>query len=243
MTKRYVVGRVTPERIPFSHSPVRFELGGEYDGVVADVAVADNQLSAVLSGPEAKLTPFSTEHIVRRTMETFIDAHAFVHGVHLGIDIVQYFEGGNIRYQDKRHDVIVDRVKNVSVEDIELLCRLSDSGWLRRVLTDLRIGLNEITDMPFYGYRAIECVRHHLSELAGLVGDDQATRIKQWNHLRQILGVERSVIDKVERFGTPIRHGKVPTYSGAEWREIVLIVWDIVERYILFLKVQQKIQE
>jgi hypothetical protein len=232
-----VIGRVIPERKSFGHDSLRLNIKDPDIGIDACVIfrVDDGQLTARIICEFADHGNFTLKNIVRQVAQSWLNAHAFVHGETFEVDIVGILKdvrGGTdgsveFHYQDNVHDIIRDRVNQADVQTVWSLC---ESEYLRRTLNDLRMALMYHDDGPFYCYRALDTIR------LGIGRENNLTEPKdQWVRMWEVLDGSRDEIAFFEKLATAIRHGDPVAYSGEEWRQAILSTWNVVERYVLHL--------
>lgn len=123
-----VIGRVIPERKRFGHEGLRLYVRDPEIGVDACLifGVIDNQLAARIIGNVGDLSNFTINNIVRQAEQSLLNAHAFLSGEMLEVDIVgiakdvrQRDDGSlEFHYIDNVDEVIQARDARVSLEDI-----------------------------------------------------------------------------------------------------------------------------
>jgi len=242
MTDAYIfTGQILPERQRFGLEGQRLYVKDPSRGIDACLlfGVIDNQLTAKLTGKIEHLSNFMLKTIVSQAAQDIINSVAFTTGRLFELDLIGVVKDekqradGSVRfdYFDNYDEVISARKPSVTVQDIVALCISEDGIPVRRCLNDLSMALKEHADSPFYCYRALETIRGHLGNKR-----DETSDSKQWEVMREILVVDRADIDKVKKYADPLRHGTAVNFTGAEWREIISITWNIVEAYIRFLR-------
>jgi hypothetical protein len=233
-----VVGRILPERKCFGHEPISLDI--KNDPVIgADVrlvfGVIDSQLVARITTDQGRLNDYVIKSLVEQIETVLLNAAAFTTGTVLDVEIVTIAtqkEDGTlgVGYQDVVHDVIRDRPCYISVHDIWKLCDGPVGLCVRLCLNDLRSALKYPNDGPFYCYRALEALRHEVARRYDLEERDQ-----QWTRLREIAGLSYDDMETFIKMATALRHGESLRYSGKEWRRIITMTWNAVERFMLHL--------
>lgn len=209
--------------------------------------VIDNQITAKVFGKVGHLSNFMLRMIAKQALQDSIGAIAFTTGRTYEVDLVGIVKDapgksdGSFRfdYFDNLDDVVTSKKTNITVQHIESLLLTDEQSELRRCLNDFQMALTNHLDSPFYCYRALESVRGHLGRRAEL-----SDKAKQWEHMRTLLSISKAEILKVKDCSDPLRHGVHATFNGSEWRAIISITWDILERYIkLLLKETSSVQQ
>jgi hypothetical protein len=224
-----VIGRVIPERKGFRHEGLRLDVKDPKIGVDACVIflVQDGQLTARIVGEIGHVSNYAVRNMVKQAEQTWLDAHAFIHGETFEVDIVGIVKDAEDRsdgsadfyYQDNVNDIIRARECQLGAQDI---WKLRGSVYLRRTLHDLRMALTYHDDGPFYCYRAVETIRHDIGE-------------GSWDRMWDVLGGSRDEVDVFRELARSMRHGEPAVYPAAEWRKAITSTWNIVERYMLHL--------
>jgi len=241
MNKNYLVlGKIIPEREPFSHDGIRLFVNDKERGVKVTLllGVINNQLTAKIIGDIGGQSIVFLKNMVEQAENMVLNANAFLTGLVLETDIVSVIiepndrNDGSIDYHTfGAHDLIATRQSSLDFQTIWKICDSSNGLPLGRALNDLKVALSNINDTPFYCYRAIETIKLHIGASHG-EDDDK----KQWDITRNVLKVERADIDSIKKLADELRHGKNIRFTGVEWRNIVNLTWDIVEKYVLYLQ-------
>jgi len=235
-----ITGRVTPERKSFGHDSVRLYVKDpekEID-ICLLLGVIDNQLVAKVIGDVGGQSNVFLKNLVVQAEQIVLSAVAFTTGNIFDIDIIgvirdrdDAIDGSfNFNYIDNAHDVISSRTSSTTLHQIYQICISDDGISLCRCLNDLRTGLRELNDSPFYCYRAIETIKGHVGDRLG-----ETTDKGQWEVMRKVLGVNRDDLEIVKKLADPLRHGHAIKFDGSEWRKIIRISWDVTEEYIKLL--------
>ena len=240
MAKEHVVtGRIIPERKTFGHDGFRLHVKEPDSGIDICVifGVIDNQLAAKVIGEVGDQSNVALWNIVTQAEQIMLNAEAFTSGRVFDVDVVGLLRESAIRsdrsmsfhYKDNTHDLISNRSSAFSARQIWDLC-IGDEGLaLRMCLNDLRMALKEQNDAPFYCYRAVEMIKNHIGSKCG--GNEK----QQWEVTRDTLNVERKKLDIIKDLADPLRHGRRITFKGAEWRQVILISWEVTEAYMELL--------
>jgi hypothetical protein len=104
---------------------------------------------------------------------------------------------------------------------------ISDVG-AKTALAALRKAMREALGTGFYCYQAIEAMMQAIRT----AGEKD---IPAWERLRELLKVDRTIIDYVKSHGDDRRHGRTADISDGERRKVFLITDKIIERYLRFL--------
>lgn len=230
-----VTGRVVPERQRFQHEGRRLYSKNPDSGIEICLifGVVDNQLIAKIIGEIGAQSNAALCNCVRQAENIVLNIEAFTSGRVFELDIVGIMrEKANLsdgsmefHYLDN-HEFIADRVGSLDASCIWELCIHDDGLPLRMCLNDLRMALKEQNDAPFYCYRAVETIKNHVAFASH--DNDKL----QWEVTRDTLGVEKAKVMTIKKLADPLRHGKSIRFTGAEWRNIVLIAWEITEAYM-----------
>lgn len=236
-----VTGRITPERRSFGHNGLRLYVKDSQKEVDICVllGVVDNQLVANVTGHIGGQSNVYLKDLVTQAELIVLNAVAFLSGTIFDVDIINVVreregvaDGSiDVHYMDNVHDVIADRKSPISLQEIYQLCVSDDGLSLRRCLNDLRTALRELSDSPFYCYRAIETIKNDIGNRFEKTKDEN-----QWEVTREKLSVSRADIEFIKKLADPLRHGRAIKFEGAEWRKIVLIAWDVTDAYMRFLR-------
>jgi hypothetical protein len=246
MANWLVTGRIIPERKTFGHDRLPPLYIKEHDhGVDARVTIGviDNQLVATIVGDMGNQSNVALKDIIAEAEQTVLNAVAFTSGAVFDVDVIGVIrEGGNappesmhFHYMDNTHDVISRRNSCFSVPQIWRLCQGDDGIFLRMCLNDLKMALKYKGDGPLYCYRAVETIRHHIGIRHCVIDHRRDDRNLQWQILRTELGIAEEKLREIEKLSVPIRHGKTKNFTGAEWRNIITITWDVTEAYMKLL--------
>jgi hypothetical protein len=240
MTKGHVVtGRIIPERKAFGHDGLRLYVKEPDSGIDICVifGVIDNQLVANVWGEVGNQSNVAIWNLVAQAEQIMLNAEAFTSGRVFDVDLVgllrERMDGPDgsmsFHYRDNVHDVIANRNAAFTTRQVWDFC-ISDEGLaLRMCLNDLHMALKEQNDAPFYCYRAVEMIKNHVGSKYG--GNER----QQWEVTRDILDVETEKLDIIKNLADPLRHGRRVTFKGAEWRQIILISWEVTEAYMKLL--------
>jgi hypothetical protein len=245
LTSSYLItGRVVPERKAFGHEDFRLRIKHPGDpGVDAWVLVGviDNQIIAKVIGDIGDQSNAALKRFVTDAEQMVLNAVAFTSGAVFDVDITGVVNESKGRadgsfefhYVDSVHDVVANRNRRLSLQEIWDLCISSDGIPLRLCLNDLHTALKRLDASPFYCYRVIESIKNHIGFRFGLAEKGDKA---QWEVMRHELDVEEEKIRYIKSFADPLRHGHPPQpMTGAEWRKIILLSWDVAEAYMLFL--------
>jgi hypothetical protein len=202
------------------------------------LGVIDNQLIAKVIGHVGEQSNVFLKNLVAQAEQIVLNAIAFTTGSVFDVDIISVIResedaaDGSVEVHciDNIHDVISARKSPITLQQIYEICISDDGLPLRRCLNDLRMALREISDSPFYCYRAIESIKGHVGGRFGKTRDKG-----QWEIMREALGLNRTDLEVVKNLADPLRHGRAVKFEGAEWRKIILISWDVTDAYIRFL--------
>jgi hypothetical protein len=242
MANSYLVtGRVIPERKTFSHNPIKIHIKEQDANLDTEVLVSviDNQLIATVVGDIGNQSFTFLNRTVAHIEQAVLNVHTFTSGIIFDVDVIGLLwsppgspEGSvEVHYHDNVHDVIEERNTSFTFEQIWPLCAGKDGLALRMCLNDLRMALKEVNDGPFYSYRAVETIKNRVAYRHSIHDPKQ-----KWETFRTVLQLEEADIREIEKLATPLRHGEPVEFSGARWRRLVSIAWDVAEAYIGLLQ-------
>lgn len=119
------------------------------------------------------------------------------------------------------------------VEPLELIKLAASNIQLRRALEQAKDAINRPMDAGLHCYRAIEAIRR-----AFLIGDaDEGTPKKRsWEDMNSSLKLTQEFYVLIKEHADVARHGGVKSASSREMEEMLHKTWDIIDRYILYLK-------
>jgi hypothetical protein len=240
MTKGHVItGRIIPERKAFGHEGLRLYVKEPDSGIDICVifGVIDNQLVAKVLGKVGDQSHVTLWNIITQAEQIVLNAEAFTSGRVFEVDLVSLLredvdklDGSmSFHYRDNVHDVIADRNAAFDARQVWDLCIMDEGFALRLCLNDLNMALRQQNDAPFYCYRAVEIIKNHIGSRCG--GNER----QQWEVTRNTLGVEREKLEIIKALADPLRHGRRVTFKGAEWRQVILISWEVTEAYMKLL--------
>ena len=101
--------------------------------------------------------------------------------------------------------------------------------FLHRCFNDLASSMKHPDDTGFYCYRAVESLRHHCAAIHALSEADKAT---QWAKVRQVSGVEESVLRTIQSSADALRHGGIAQTSSEDRTTIFTLTWNVVDAYL-----------
>lgn len=108
----------------------------------------------------------------------------------------------------------------------EVLQIVISDGALRIAINDMIQSLYLPDNIPINCYRAVETVRHSLS--------DCKEASETWKRMRDTLNLDRSYIDPITNASTNPRHGKYRFVNSEKSLELIRSSWNIMARYLAY---------
>lgn len=236
MTNRYFFhGVVLPERAQLSHG-ISLDFSHIASGVSgkANISIILNQVAVTVESPN-EWDIFDLRNVVVNLVRSQLDAIGYLVGHAYELEITRVVN----------HELSVDQVFGIDMPCIagrersgelgesftELLPKLQGSRGvlLKRCFADLASAMRNADDTAFYCYRALESLRHHCASTHGL---SDAIKQLQWDKFREVLAIEKGVIDPIRVAAEATRHGEAVAVTGTERVELLTATWRIVDSYI-----------
>lgn len=236
MEPYFFQGVVLPERAQLTAQfGVGFvHLGSGFKGQ-ARVSVINNQI-AIWVDTEHEWNIFDLRNVVRNILTNDLAMIGFLNGYVYDVELtrvvnhtrkIDYVFGIDIpciaerRQNDNLHASLLElRNKAVGPHGI----------FLHRCFKDLVSSMKDADDTGFYCYRAIESLRHHCAERAGLTGADKFT---QWAKFREISGASEDDLRVIKAAADPLRHGQPESTSAVDREQLLVRTWKVVEAYLI----------
>jgi hypothetical protein len=234
MKKFFLSGVVHPERAMLSVSNVEhgFQgLDGKKRGRIK-FNIYNNQVSAFVEWENDAEDIHTLRNIARASVEVITNLMGFLKGYAYDVEITKIFDSDlglsfvfgieipALEERNKKRDFS-------KVGDAYLLCFDEEGLFLRRCLGDLSMAIKNADDTPFYCFRALESLKQYFGFANGLEKDRE-----QWEAMAKVIGVKQEVVEPIRELAFPARHGVPKPITDEERKQIFLVTWDIVERFI-----------
>jgi hypothetical protein len=233
--KRFLFsGVVHPERLGLTLGTIDQVLASQ-DGVkLGDMkfSIQNSQITAVMEWENDSEDIFTLRNILKAFAEPIINITGFLKGYAFDIEITKVIESdlNEIRVFNNDIPVLAERNKTrelSEVKNIYPLCSGAEGVYLRRCLGDLNMAMKHADDTPFYCYRALESLKQYFGFVNGITQDRE-----QWKSMATALGGKEEDITPIKDLAFPARHGIPNPITDQKRRDIFLLTWGIVERFI-----------
>ncbi|MBI4379174.1 MAG: hypothetical protein HY578_08775 [Nitrospinae bacterium] len=171
-------------------------------------------------------------NIIKDGVELLANVVGFLKGYAYNVEIIKVFDN------DLNLTVIFgieipaleERNKKREPADINHkypLCLGPDGVYLRRCLGDLNMAIQHLDDTAFYCFRALESLKQYFGYILEISGDRE-----QWEEMSKAIGGNREDIEPIRKLAFPARHGVPEPITDKKRKEVFLITWDIVEKFM-----------
>lgn len=106
------------------------------------------------------------------------------------------------------------------------------SPYIGLILSDFNTALVDPISLPFYCYRCIEAIMQSFKV--------DCTKSEAWKLMREKLHIERETINSIKDHGDLIRHAIRSSRTEQQNVEIVTKTWEIIFKFLQFLKNKEK---
>jgi hypothetical protein len=227
-------GKVHPERCNVSIPEVRARVGRTGDEIHGEMRyyVSFSQVTAIFVSEEPVANIYTLKNYIEDAIRVALDALGYVLACGYDLEVTEMIDSvGGAPIVFGVGIPAVGKVAEQAGVSFEVILRLfadSRGAYLQRCLADLREAIRAPKDTGFFCYRAIESLRQFFVH-EKTANDDKSS---SWEMLRSELGVDRSEIEFVKTFASPVRHGDSGVISDEQRADTFRIAWAIVNKFI-----------
>lgn len=230
-------GKVLPERVDFSLTgskpmKVKSDTGMEFE---LTLSIQKSNIFIKIKSEKEIEDIQSLKNGITDFVRLYTDAYGYLHGYAYDIEITSLIQDNPFEHTIFGVNVIEleSDFPNRPIKDMaEIIELLNKIQFLRVAFGDLRLAIKYPKDTGVFAYRAIESLMQFFNK--------GGQRKKAWEELSKNLNISKSWIDYVRDFALEPRHGKPKLVNGADRVEIMKHTWKIVDRFIVYLKNDQK---
>ena len=234
MRRFFFSGVVHPERLGLTLGTIDQVLASQDGTKLGDMkfSIQNSQITAVMEWENDSEEIFTLRNILKAFVEPILNITGFLKGYAFDIEITTVFESDlkEIRVFNNDIPALAERNKTrdlTEAKNIYPLCSGPEGSYLRRCLGDLNMAMKHADDTPFYCYRALESLKQYFGFVNGITGDRE-----QWRSMATALGGKEEDVTPIKDLAFPARHGIPDPITDQIRKDIFLLTWDIVERFI-----------
>jgi hypothetical protein len=227
-------GIVHPERLGLTLGTIDQMLASQDGTKLGDMkfSIQNSQITAVMEWENDSEDIFTLRNILKTFVEPILNITGFLKGYAFDIEITKVFESdlNEIRVFNNDIPALAERNKTrelTEAKNIYPLCSGPEGIYLRRCLGDLNMAMKHADDTPFYCYRALESLKQYFGFVNGITGDRE-----QWKSMASALGGREEDVTPIKDLAFPARHGIPNPITDPKRKDIFLLTWNIVERFI-----------
>jgi hypothetical protein len=233
MKRLFFSGIIHPERLGLTIGTIEQGLGSD-DVIHGNMkfSISNGQLAAFIEWDNESEDVFTLRNIIQAAVEPVVNIASFLKGFAFAVEVVRVFDEGLNQSFVFSNEIptLVERNQRRELTEVKFiypLCCGPEGLYLRRCLNDLNLAIKHPDDTGFYCYRALESLKQFFGALTG-EKDDR----KQWAAMASTLGGKEEDIKPIKDLAFPARHGVPDPITDQQRKNIFLLTWDIVEKFI-----------
>jgi len=239
MHKYRFVGKILPETQTFPDIDHTFDLKQTDVNLDCQIRLktTSNDILVEIESNSEILDILSLRNYVKDAIILEVSIYGYLHGCYHEVLIYSFdnLETG----QEIWFNTTIQEISNTqerpftSPADLLELFATPESQFLREALEDMISSIRNSKYTGFHCFRMMESIRKYFYELVDDAG-------KGWNALYSELNIHTSVKIELEKLASEPRHGQTIFLSNEMRIKIVKIAWQIMDRYLLYLKSGKK---